>query len=476
MKGAVRRAAALAAGLLWLGGCQWIWPERYMLRDAQQLEAQAKYQEAAAKYEELYQKYSAKPEALTALSRAAALYEERLGNWQKAASFLQELRSRTENKPEYPSVLLRLARVLENGGSPYKDSLETYGIICKNCASAPESAEAMMAQGRIHESLQNWVAAKSDYENAIAKLGTSPKAAAVRTRLQSVWLLEALDAYYAGKVEDGVTLAGEALKKELTVPEVKRGLEDLVRRYRNAQRLWDGNAGLVILDDQSFVGAVDASRFIVRAERTPSPVTPEGWSFTVDAKRGTFTVAQALPPVAADPAAKGKARKTEAKKAWSFKSSSENQALGWWWSADGSLLAWIDKARGGHKRTLRILEPATRKTWSVFTDPAGEVLGESVLILPHARKLIFPYKDFLAVSDLRGGNMVNFLLHGDKDHKVKFRGRNVEYFASSADGLEVAVAVRQGTAAKAPAKGKGDAEPAPADLAIWKLGLAVAEP
>jgi len=442
-----------------------------MLRDAQQLEAQARYQEAASLYEQLYQKYPAKPEALTALSRAAALYEERLSNWQKAASFLQELRARTENKPEYPSVMLRLAKVLENSGSPYKDSLETYGIICKNCASAPESAEAMMAQGRIHESLQNWVAAKSDYENAIAKLGTSPKAASVRTRLQSVWLLEALDAYYAGRVDDGVALAGEALKKELTVPEVKRGLEDLIRRYRNAQRLWEGNAGLILIDDQTLVGAVDPSRFIVHAERTPDPASPEGWTFTVDPKRKTFTVTQAVPVATPDP--KVPAKKAAAKKPWVFKSSSEAQALGWWWAADGSLLAWIDKVRGGSKRCLRMLEPATRKSWTVMTDPAGEVLGESVLILPHARKLIFPYRDFLAVSDLRGGNMVNFLLR-DKEHKAKFRGRNVEYFASSADGLEVAVAVRQPKPAGGKAKGAAETDPVP--LAIWKLGLAVSEP
>lgn len=450
-----------------LGGCQWIWPERYMLRDAQQLEAQAKYQEAATKYEEVYQKYSSKPEALTALSRAAALYEERLNNWQKAASFLQELRTRTENKPEYPSVLLRLARVLENSGSPYKDSLETYGVICKNCASAPESAEAMMAQGRIHESLQNWVAAKSDYENAIAKLGTSPKAATVRTRLQSVWLLEALDAYYAGKVEDGVTLATEALKKELTVAEVKRGLEDLVRRYRNAQRLWAGNAGLVIIEDQTLVGAVDASRFVIRAERTPAPAAPEGWAFAFDDKRKTFAVTQVL--AAETPAAGEKPKAGGPKKPWTFKSPSDSQAVGWWWSADGSLLAWIGKSRESKKRSLQVLDLGARKSWTVITDPSGSVLGESVLILPHAGKLIYPFENYLAISDLKGGNRVNFLLRGDAEHKVKYRGRDVDFLASSSDGIEIAVAVRQ----TAPEK-KGAADEPPA-LAIWKLGLALSE-
>ena len=65
-----RRAVLLAAGL-GLAGCQYIWPERYALREAQELEGKAKYAEAVKAYEDVFTKWPTKPEAIPALDRAA---------------------------------------------------------------------------------------------------------------------------------------------------------------------------------------------------------------------------------------------------------------------------------------------------------------------------------------------------------------------------------------------------------------------
>jgi len=89
-------------------------------------------------------------------------------------------------------------------------------------------------------------------------------------------------------------------------------------------------------------------------------------------------------------------------------------------------------------------------------DVSGKLLGETVLLLPYCDKMVFPYENDLAISDLRGGSRAHFQIKGDARHK--FRGDQIEWIASSVDGLELAVAVAQ-AAPKAAAKPKKGAPP-----------------
>jgi len=463
---------ALCASLV--AGCSLIWPAHYKLKQADELEAKGRYPEAVALYEEVFTKYPKKTEALKALERAAALYDERLNNWQKAAGYLQDLRVRTEGRPEHASVLLRLGRVLERAGSPFKDSLETYGILCKSCASAPEAVSALLSQGRLHEAMQNWPAAKSVYEEAIAKLGKSPEAATVRVRLESVWQMEAVGMYYAGSVDDAIVLAQEAMKKGITVVEIRNGLEALLKRYANAQLLWKARAEAVAKQDSAITDRVDPSFFVHRFERGAEPAPPEGWAAKWDPKRKTLTVTEVPPEppgeIAVAAARKPKTKAKPARKPWSWKSPAEVQVLGYWWSPEGRLLGWIGKSRTGKRRTLNIVDLAKRRSWVLLADPGGSVLGEVMAFLPRADKVVFPYEDYFAVSDLRGGVRNNFPLAGDPETKSVYRGREVEWMATTADGLEVVLAVNQ-PLPKARGKTKVPAEPK--RLALWKVGLGV---
>lgn len=470
-----RRLTLWCAGALGLAGCQYIWPERYALRDAQALEAQAKYADAVKAYEIVFTKWPTKPEAVQALDRAAALYEERLGNWQKAATYLQELKTRLDGKPEYPGVLLRLGRVLEQAGSPYADALQAYGFLCKNCATAPEAVTAIMAQGRIHESLRNWPAAKSVYEEAVVKLGNSPQAATAKLRLQSIWLLEAVGMYYGGRVDDGALLAEEALKKGVSVDEVRNGLDTLLKRYRNAVRLREGNAGLVSTEDVTIVDAAHQDLFIYRSDRTGAGApAPEGWKAEYDAKKKTLKLEQLPPPeepVATSKSPTGKPKKPakpKAVKLWKYSTPAGEQVLGWWWSPDGRALGWIGKAKSGKKRTLNVVHLGKQKAYATVTDYSGTLLGDVMAFLPGADKVVFPYEDFFAVSDLRGGNRNNIALRGDRSRKLAYKGKAVEWISSTADGLELAVGVDQ-PVVKKPKKG----EPVEKRTGVWKIGLGV---
>ena len=458
------RSAALVALVCVKSGCQLVTqymnPARWLLEQARELEAEEKYPEAVAKYELIIQKYPKKKYAKEALSRAAAIHEERLNNWQKAAMYLQELRARDEGKKPYPAILLRLGRVLEHGGSPYTDALETYGVICKNCATAPESLTALLARGRLYEAMQSWPQAKSVYEDAIQKLGAAPQAGAVRARLQSVWLMEALGMYSAGRVHEGAALAAEALKKPLDVSEVRGGLESLDRQYANAKRLWAADAGTIVLEERGgkLVEALDEGHFPLKAVRDQGANAPDGWEASFDVKKKSLAITR---------------RPTDGAqgKPWSFKAPSEAAVLGFWWSPDGKRLAWIGKSREGRRRTLNIVDLVKHKSWEAVRDASGSVLGETVLFLPYCDKMVFPYEDYLAISDLRGGSRTNHQIKGDRTRR--FRGAQVEWIASSVDGLELAVAVTQ-PPPKGGAKPKKGAPPPDAPRpAIWKLSLGV---
>ncbi len=483
IRGGTARAGRLAA-LLTLGaagsGCQYIWPERYALREAQALEEKQQYAEAVKAYEGVFTKWPTKPEAIRALDRAAALYEERLSNWQKAATYLQELKTRMDGKPEYPGVLLRLGRVLEQAGSPYADALQAYGFLCKNCATAPEAVTAIMAQGRIHESLRNWPAAKSVYEDAVAKLGNSPQAGTARLRLQSIWLLEAVGMYYAGRVDDGALLAEEALKKGVSVEEVRNGLDALLKRYRNAQRLRRGNAGLVSTEDIAIVEAADAELFVYRAERDGRGASaPEGWKAEFDAKKKTLKIEQ-LPQATDEPVAPTrtgtgaagakKPARPKTPKLWKYTTPATETVEGWWWSPDGQAVGWIGKGRTGKRRTLNVVHLVKQKAYATVTDYSGTLLGHVMAFLPSCDKVVFPYEDFFAVSDLRGGNRNNFALRGDRLRKLAFKGQEVEWIASTPDGLELTVGVNQ-PGPKKPKKG----EVVEKRTGVWKISLGVSQ-
>lgn len=443
----------LAVALCLIGGCSLIWPAKYKFEEAEALEKDGKYPEAVVLYELVFTKYPKSREALEALARAAAVYEERLNNWQKAAAYLQDLRTRTEGKPQFASVLLRLGRVLEHAGTPYKDSLETYGVLCRNCASAPEAVSALVAQGRLHESMQDWAAAKGVYEDALARYGKSAEAPTIWVRLEAVWQFEAMGLYYAGEVEHGVTLAQEAMKKGITVDEVRNGLEALLGRYKKAKDLWQAEAASVVREEGTVSDRPAPGHFVYRYDRGPAPSAPEGWAVVLDAKRKTL-----------------KLTVSGTGKPWTWKSPAEAQVTGYWFSPDGRRLGWIAKSRSGKKRTLNALDLRTRKGTVVMTDPAGTVLGDVMAFLPYAAKVVFPYGNYMMVSDLRGGNRTSFPPEVDLDRRDAFKGRQVESVATTADGLELLL-ITDETPAK---KGKAGSGAADRRIVYRKVGLGIA--
>jgi tetratricopeptide (TPR) repeat protein len=464
------------------------------LQSAQRLENEGKYEQAVALYEEVSTKYRKSESARTALFRAAALYEEKLDNWRKSAALLQELRTLTEGKPEAPQVLLRLGRVLEHGGSPYTDALLTYGVICKECAAAPESVAALLSQGRINESLQRWGEAERVYEEAIEKLGDTPESATVKTRLQSVWLLEALGTYFSGGIEEGAALAEKALKKGISYPEVRQGLEDLLRRFHLARSIWKSHPGRIFFQDYSIAADFDSTQYLTSAGRGRISVAPKGWDLTFNDKRKNFILRE-KPAVALAPSAGGTSawpagpakqamlapgagkvsaslnpsragKRVSKRAAWVFRSPVESEILGIWWSSDSRYLGWVARARGGVAKEIRILDLKERRSWQVARDQSGGYVGDTVLFLPRAGKVVFPYGYFLAISDLRGGNRVQFLVRADRKLGAVYKAKEVEWLAATADGVSLAVAVRQEGAKK-----DNEGKPVPARMMYWKFNL-----
>jgi len=441
-----------------VGGCAWLFPERALMKKAREFEDQGKYADAVATYEEVIRKFPKKEEADAALLRAALLYEERLSNWQKAAAFLQELKGKTQGKPEHPQILLRLARILEHGGSPYTDALETYGLICRNCASAPESMSAYLAQGRIYETMQDWKNARETYEQALSRSAPGGEGAVIASRLENLQLVEALGAYSDGRIEDAVRMAKESLEKGPTVPEVRRGLEDLVSRWQMAKHFWATNPALTVARDIERAPADDPVRYSWRAIRGGGQQVPEGWELAVDEKKGTFVVTEKR----GEPTAGKKAKKTA--KPWSYKSLAKYKALGVWWSKDGTWMGWISREATGRKR-IDTLDLKTRRNWAVMRETAKGTLGEVVLFLPggeRSGKLIYVSGNYLNVSNVRGGDMVMVRM-GSKEKP--FNGGGAELIASSSDGIELMLSARP--AAK---KGKA-AKAAPAEPEYWRVNL-----
>jgi tetratricopeptide (TPR) repeat protein len=445
-----------------VAGCSWIFPEKALMKKAREAEAQGKYADAVATYEEVVRRFPKKEEAEDALSRAALLYEERLNNWQKAAAYLQELKSKTQGKPEHPQILLRLARILEHSGSPYADALENYGLICRNCASAPESMSAYLAQGRIYETMQDWRNARSIYEEALSRSSPGGEGAVIASRLENLQLVEALGAYSGGRIEDAVKMAREALARNPTVPEVRRGLEDLVSRWQMARHFWATNPALTVARDIEKVAVDDPVRYSWRARKGGGGTAPEGWELSIDAKTGVLSVAQKLPA----PEDGGK-KKSVKKKPWTFKSPSRYKALAAWWSRDGTWLAWISREATGRKR-IDSLDLVKRRNWAVTREATKGIFGEVLLFLPGGERsgtLIYASGSYIAVSNVRGGDMVMIRI-GEK--KTPFNGPGTQLLASSSDGIELMLsclppAKPAGKKAKAPVE-----EPKPE---YWKVNL-----
>lgn len=455
MRRSALRAACCAVAV---AGCAYVFPAKYALQEALKLEAEGLYAEAVAKYEAIARDHRDKPEAETALSRAAEIYEERMRNWQKAAILLQELRGLTEGTPRSAEVLLRLARILEQSGSPYTDALAMYGVICKDCATEPESVSALLAQGRIYESMRRWTEAKQSYEEAISRHGTACGAGTVLTRLQSIWLLEAMGAYQEGRLDEGVAMARTALGREIVAPEVRQGLQNLLRRYEVAETLWNSWPDEIFVTGAAIADEDDPAGYACLAERGKSHQPPEGWEIEFSDKAGTFRLREAP----GSSTASSGAQKPAVKK-WSYGSPAGMRVGAAWWSLDGKYLVW--SARSGRKgsrfREIRMLDVVARKDWRVTKDDTGKLLGETVLYLPRSRKLVFPYGSYLVISDLRGGNRVQLEVRSSSKIGAVFRMDEVVWLASSGDGLDLAMAVKQ------PSRGKD----APPVVRYWRFNL-----
>jgi len=458
--------------VLAIAGCGWLFPERALMKKAREFEEQGKYSDAVAAYEEVVRKFPKKEESEAALSRAALLYEERLNNWQKAAAFLQELKGKTQGKPEHPQVLLRLGRILEHSGSPYSDALETYGLICRNCASAPESMSAWLAQGRIYETMQDWKNARLTYEAALTRSASGGESAVIASRLENLQLVEALGAYSDGRIDEAIKAAKEALGGNLSVPEVRRGLEDLVSRWQTAKHFWATNPALAVARDIERTPVDDPVRYSWRAVKGGGQEVPEGWDLALDAKKGTFVLSEKREePVPPKDGKKAKASKV-ARKPWSYKSPVKYKVLGVWWSKDGTWLGWISREATGRRR-IDTLDLKKRRNWAVTRESTKGTLGEVILFLPggeRSGKLVYASGNYLAISNVRGGDMAMVRM-GSKEKP--FYGGGAEWIASSSDGIELMLAARfpEKPAAKAK-KGKaaGAAMP-PAGPEFWRVNL-----
>jgi hypothetical protein len=275
------------------------------------------------------------------------------------------------------------------------------------------------------------------------------------------------------------------MMKGLTVDEVRNGLEALLGRHKKARQLWRAEAASVIREEVVVTDQPDPGHFVYRYERGAAAAAPAGWTAVYDAKK-TLTVtetpaeeASATPVVsvqtgaAGKPAAKPKtaAKRKPAVKRWSWRSPAGVQVLGYGFSPDGRRLGWVGKARTGGRRTLNIVDlgkPGKGRT--VVTDREGTVLGDVMAFLPYSDKVIVPYGNYVMVSDLRGGNRTSFPLEADRGRREVFKGRQVEWLATTSDGLELLLAMGPPPAKKRKAGAEPDARP----LVYWKVGLGVA--
>jgi tetratricopeptide (TPR) repeat protein len=475
------------AVLILLSGCG---GPRKVFQEAQRLEGEGKYQEAAGKYREVGEKFPGSREAMPALLRSGELYEARLGDQKNASESYRALKAIVEGKPEAGEVILRLAKSLEYSGPPYRESLEFYGFVRKNFAGKPESAKALLATGRLYEAMRLWPEARTIYEEALRTLTTSGEKDIAWTRLQSVWLFECLGLYFSGQIDQSVTLAGDSMSRSITVPEVKRGLEVLLRRHALAKRFWDIHPSMVIAEDTSLTTTPDQSRFITGGQTGEVQEAPAGWDFSYDKKNRKFVLKEKLPDPVEQPGKSGKGgtkggkekKKAEKPKPWTYRSNPDYEVLGCWWSFDGNFLGWAARERFGSRRVLEVLDLKARKKWQVVSNPSSGALGEVMVFLPHSRKVVYPMRRYIVVSDIRGGSqsMLKVKTPPGKNPPV-FQGGRVKSLFCSADGLELAATVarekkegdKKAGDKKGKNSGKSSSDENPVDTDTWKVNLTI---
>ena len=466
---------------------------RKVFSEAQKLESEGKYQDAAGKYREVGEKFPGSPESIPALLRSGELYDARLGDPKSASESYRALKAIVEGKPEAGEVTLRLAKSLEYSGPPYRESLENYGAVRKGFAGKPESSKALLATGRLYEAMRLWPESRAIYEEGLRTLASSGDKDVAWTRLQSVWLLESLGLYFSGKVDESVKLAGDALSRNPTVSEVKRGLEVLLRRYSLAKRFWDIHPSMVIAEETSLMNNPDQSRFIVGGKGGEIQEAPEGWDLAYDQKKKTFILKEKPPvqPGAVEVPGKGgkkdgkkpaKTEKPKSPRAWTYRSNPDYEVLGLWWSADGNYLGWAARERFGSRRVLEALDLKARKKWQVVSNPSSGALGEVMVFLPHSRKVVYPMRRYIVVSDIRGGSqsMLKVKTPPGKDAPV-FQGGRTRSLACSADGLEIAVgvarelkgAVKKGGDRKKTGGKKAETGGDTPEIDTWKVNLTI---
>ena len=450
------------------------------------MEGEGKYQEAAGKYREVGEKYPKSREAVPALFRSGELYEARLGDAKSASESYRLLKAMVEGKPEAGEVIIRLAKALEFSGPPYRESLENYSAVRKGFSGKPESAKALLATGRLYEAMRLWPESRAIYEEALQTLKSTGERDTAWTRLQSVWLLESLGLYFSGKVDEAVKLAGDSLSRSPTVPEVKRGLEVLQRRYSLAKKFWDIHPSMVIAEETSQMTTPDQSRFIVGGRVGEIQEPPPGWEFKLDQKKKTFVLREKAPESAVPEPARGKddkknkdKDKARSREVWSFRSNPDYEVLGCWWSFDGNYLGWAARERFGSRRILEVLDIKARKKWQVVSNPVSGAIGEVLVFLPHSRKVVYPMRRYIVVSDIRGGSqsMLKVKTGPEKGAPV-FQGGRVRTIACSADGLELAVGMAREQKdgekkAKEKDKKKSGVEEKEGDLVAWKINLTI---
>jgi len=461
-----RPALAAVLSAFVVGGCG---SPGKMFLEAQKLDSSGNWAEAAGAYRKVADKYPKADESIKALFRAGEICEQKLADTRSAADVYRSLKELTEGKPESGEAMLRLGRALEAAGSPFKESLENYLDVKRKFAGKPEWVRATLATGKIYEMLHAWAQAGSTYEEALRTLPPSPEKDAAWGHLQSVWLLNALGLYFSGKMEDGVRIAAETLAQPLTVLEVRRGLEVFLRRNSLARRFWECHPARVQANEISLGNSVDPSRFIITAKAGEMGEAPPGWELKLDKKRKTFVVKQKKEESKAKEGDKKGGKKEsagkEGKKEWSFRSSADCEVTGCWWSVDGAYLGWAARERGGSKRVLEVLDLKTHRKYRVTSHPTGGAIGEILLFLPRSQKVVFPFRRYMVISDVRGGSQ-SLLKVRVPGPGPSFSGGDAKWLSCSADGLEVSAGIK--SQAK---KGKKGAEAKADELDIWKVNL-----
>ncbi len=205
---------------------------------------------------------------------------------------------------------------------------------------------------------------------------------------------------------------------------------------------------------------MDSSRFIIESRAGEVQPAPDGWELDFNKRKKSFKLLE-------KPSREKKAK-------WTFSSPPDFDVLGCWWSPEYRYLGWVARQKGGSRRVLEALDVVKRKKWRVSSNPDGGELGEVMIFIPNSNNVVFPYRRFMVISDVRGGNQ-SMIMVITRDGP-RFRGGKAAFLRCSADGLEMAMGVPRdmpdgGKKGKSAGR-KGEASP---EMDVWRMHMTLKE-